>query len=50
MRWAGEKVMSNKIVRGKGEEGRHIRDMKFSLFHILLLFSHLLVSHSFKTL
>ena len=50
MRWAGEKVMSSRIVKGKEAEGRHIRDMKFSLVHILLLFSHLLVSDSFKTL
>ena len=50
MRWAGENVMSNRIGKGKEEEGRHTRDMKFSLLHILLLFSHLLVSDSFKTL
>ena len=42
--------MSNRIVKGKEAEGRHIRDMKISLLHILLLFSHLLVSDSFKTL
>ena len=42
--------MSNRIGKGKEEEGRHMRDMKFSLLHILLLFSHLLVSDSFKTL
>ena len=38
--------MSNRIGKGKEEEGRHMRDMKFSLLHILLLFSHLLVSDS----